>query len=125
MRAAFRLTPDGLLIRGEDRLAAPKGLKGEAQTSGGGYAVHFHLHPDVLAQMAEDERSVTLILPNRESWTVTANTPTIAIEESVFLADERGPRGSQQIVLQGGLEEEREMQIVWTIERLPRRRRRP
>ena len=113
----IRLTPDGLLIQGEDTLAAPKGLKGEAQTSGGGYAVHFHLHPDVIAQMAEDERSVTLILPNRESWTVTANTPTIALEESVFLADERGPRGSQQIVLQGGLEQEREMQIVWTIER--------
>ena len=113
----IRVTPDGLLIQGEDTLAAPKGLKGEAQTSGGGYAVHFHLHPDVIAQMAEDERSVTLILPNRESWTVTANTPTIALEESVFLADERGPRGSQQIVLQGGLEQEREMQIVWTIER--------
>ena len=61
----IRLTPDGLLIQGEDTLAAPKGLKGEAQTSGGGYAVHFHLHPDVLAQMAEDEGSVTLILPNR------------------------------------------------------------
>ena len=44
------------------------------------------------------------MLPNRESWTLTANTPTIALEESVFLADERGPRGSQQIVLQGGLE---------------------
>jgi uncharacterized heparinase superfamily protein len=100
-------------------LAAPKGLKGDAQTSGGGYNVHFHLHPDVVAQMSEDERSVTLVLPNREAWTLTANTPTIAIEESVFLADERGPRVSQQIVLQGGLEEEREMQIVWTIERAP------
>jgi uncharacterized heparinase superfamily protein len=113
----IQISPDGLLIQGQDTLAAPKGLKGEAQTSGGGYAVHFHLHPDVVAQMAEDQRSVTLILPNRESWTLTANTPTVALEESVFLADERGPRGSQQIVLQGGLEEEREMQIVWTIER--------
>jgi uncharacterized heparinase superfamily protein len=113
----MQLSPDGLLIQGEDTLAAPKGLKGEAQTSGGGYAVHFHLHPNVVARMAEDEKSVTLVLPNRESWTVTANTPTIALEESVFLADERGPRGSQQIVLRGGLEEEREMQIAWTIER--------
>jgi uncharacterized heparinase superfamily protein len=115
----IKFSPDGLLIEGEDVLAAPKGLKGDAQTSGGGYNVHFHLHPDVVAQMSEDERSVTLVLPNREAWTLTANTPTIAIEESVFLADERGPRVSQQIVLQGGLEEEREMQIVWTIERAP------
>ena len=113
----IQVSPDGLLVQGEDTLAAPNGLKGEAQTSGGGYAVRFHLHPDVVAQMAEDERSVTLMLPNRETWTITANTPTVTIEESVFLADERGPRGSQQIVLQGGLEQEREMQIVWTIER--------
>ena len=33
----------------------------------------------------------------------------------MFLADERGPRGSQQIVLQGGLEQEREMQIALMI----------
>ena len=59
--------------------------------------------------MAEDEKSVRLVLPNREAWTLTANTPTVALEESVFLADERGPRGSFQIVLQGGLEEEREI----------------
>jgi uncharacterized heparinase superfamily protein len=115
----IQMSPDGLLIQGEDTLSAPRGLKGEAQTSGGGYAVHFHLHPDVTAQMAEDQRGVTLLLPNRESWTLTANTPTIALEESVFLADERGPRGSQQIVLQGGMEEEREVQIMWTIERSP------
>jgi uncharacterized heparinase superfamily protein len=113
----IRLSPDGQLIQGEDVLTAPKGLKGEAQTSGGGYAVHFHLHPNVSAAMAEDGRGVTLVLPNREAWTITANTPTVALEESVFLADERGPRGSLQVVLQGGLEEEREMQIEWTIER--------
>jgi uncharacterized heparinase superfamily protein len=112
-----QLSANGLLVRGEDTLAAPKGLKGEAQTSGGGYAVHFHLHPSVSAQLAQDERSVTLVLPNREAWTIAANTPTIALEESVFLADERGPRRSAQVVLQGGLEEEREVQISWSIER--------
>jgi uncharacterized heparinase superfamily protein len=113
----LQLSADGLLVRGEDTLAAPKGLKGEAQTSGGGYAVHFHLHPNVSAKMSEDERSVTLVLPNREAWTITANTPTIALEESVFLADERGPRRSVQVILQGGLEEEREINITWSIER--------
>jgi uncharacterized heparinase superfamily protein len=113
----IEFSADGLLVRGEDTLAAPKGLKGEAQTSGGGYAVRFHLHPSVSAEMAEDEKSVRLVLPNREAWTLTANTPTVALEESVFLADERGPRASFQIVLQGGLEEEREIEIAWTIER--------
>jgi uncharacterized heparinase superfamily protein len=111
------LAPDGLLISGEDVLTAPKGLKAEAQASGGGYSVRFHLHPSISALLAPDERSVLLVLPNREAWTLSANTPTIAVEESVFLADERGPRGSLQIVLAGGLEAEREVRIVWTIER--------
>lgn len=111
----IKLSADGLRVQGEDRLAAPKGVKGEAQTSGGGCVVHFHLHPNVSAKMA-GERSITLVLPNRETWIVTANTPTVALEESVFLADERGPRPSLQVVLQGGLEQEREMQIVWSIE---------
>jgi uncharacterized heparinase superfamily protein len=111
------LSSNGLFVGGEDRLAAPKGLKGEAQASGGGYAIRFHLHPSVRAAMAPDERSALLVLPNGESWTITANTPTIAVEESVFLADERGPRRTLQVVLTGGLEEEREVRILWTIER--------
>jgi uncharacterized heparinase superfamily protein len=113
----LQLSADGLLVRGEDTLAAPNGLKGEAQTTGGSYAVHFHLHPNVSAKMSEDERSVTVVLPNREAWTITADTPMIALEESVFLADERGPRPSVQVILQGGLEEEREINITWSIER--------
>jgi uncharacterized heparinase superfamily protein len=113
----IQLSGDGLQVRGEDTLAAPKGLKGEAQTSGGGFTVHFHLHPSISARMAEGERSVALVLPNREAWVLTANTPTITLEESVFLADERGPRPSTQITLQGGLEEEREIHIVWSMER--------
>ena len=111
------LAPDGLLISGEDVLTAPKGLKAEAQASGGGYTVRFHLHPSISAELAPDERSILLVLPNREGWTLSANTPTITVEESVFLADELGPRGSLQIVLAGGLEEEREVRILWTIER--------
>src|SRR4029079_16106316 len=112
------LAPHGLFVRGEDRLSAPKGLKGEAQASGGGYTVRFHLHPTVKATLGEDERTVALILPNREAWVLTANTPTVAVEESVFLADERGPRRSLQVVLSGGMEEERDIRIEWTLERV-------
>jgi len=113
------LSPDGLLVAGEDRLEAPKGLKGDAEKSGGGYAVRFHLHPSVTAEMGEDKRSVRLVLANDEVWTLRANTPTIALEDSVFLADERGPHRSFQVVLAGGLEAEREARVVWTLERAP------
>lgn len=112
------LSPDGLHLGGEDRLTAPRGLKGEAQSSGGAYTVRFHLHPTVKAALNEDERSVTLLLPNREAWVLSANTPIVAVEESVFLADERGPRRSLQVVLTGGMEEERDIRIQWNLERI-------
>jgi uncharacterized heparinase superfamily protein len=111
------LSPDGLLVAGEERLSAPKGLKGEAQESGGGYAVRFHLHPSVTADMVEDERTVRMVLPNTEVWTLRSNAPTLALEDSVFLADDRGPQATFQVVLGGGLEQEREARVVWTIER--------
>jgi uncharacterized heparinase superfamily protein len=111
------ISADGSALAGEERLSAPKGLKGEALQGGGGFAVRFHLHPWVSAAAAEDERSVVLQLPNRESWVLTADTPTIAVEESVFLADERGPRRSLQVVLAGGLEEEKEAVVHWRLER--------
>ena len=72
MRAALLISAGWLILAGEERLARPKGLKGEAQPSGGGFAVRFHLHPWVSAAEAEDERSVALQLPNRESWILTA-----------------------------------------------------
>jgi uncharacterized heparinase superfamily protein len=111
------VSADGSVIAGEERLSAPKGVKGEALQSGGGYAVRFHLHPWVTAATAPDERSVVLQLPNGETWTLSADSPTIAVEESVFLADERGPRRTLQAVLSGGLEEERSLVVHWRLER--------
>lgn len=111
------ISPDGAFVTGEERLSAPKGLKGEALQGGGSFAVRFHLHPWVSAVVTEDERSVLLQLPNRESWILRGDTPTVAVEESVFLADERGPRRTLQVVLAGGLEEEREAVVHWRLER--------
>ena len=116
------ISPDGALITGEERLTAPKGLKGEALQGGGGFAVRFHLHPWVTATMAEDERRAVLRLPNHETWTLTGDTPTVAVEESVFLADERGPRRTLQVVLAGGMEEEREVAVHWRLERTGERK---
>jgi uncharacterized heparinase superfamily protein len=115
---AMVLSADGLTLVGEERLSAPKGVKGEALQSGGGYAVRFHLHPWVTAALSEDERSAVLVLPNRESWVLQADSTLIAVEESVFLADERGPRRSMQVVLSGGLEEETELSVAWRLERV-------
>ena len=109
--------PDGDIVSGEDRLAAPRALRGDASVSGGAYAVRFHLHPNVTAQPSPDGQSVLLFLRGG-AWRFTANAPEIALEESVFLADERGPRQSTQIVLSGIMGEDKELRLAWSIERV-------
>jgi uncharacterized heparinase superfamily protein len=102
----------GLLVAGEDRLVA---ASSRALPTGGDYAIRFHLHPDVSAQASADGRSVSLVLPNREAWTLSSNAPSVTVEDSVFLADARGPRQSSQVVLAGALG--LDVRVVWTLER--------
>ncbi|MGA7544719.1 MAG: heparinase II/III family protein [Methyloceanibacter sp.] len=101
----------GLLLAGEDRLVS---AGSRALPTGGDYAIRFHLHPDVTAQTSADGRSVALVLPNRETWTLSSNAPSVMVEDSVFLADARGPRQSSQVVLAGALA--LDVRVVWTLE---------
>jgi len=105
----------GLLVAGEDKLVA---AGSRALPMGGDYAIRFHLHPDVSAQAADDGRSVALVLPNREAWTLSANAPSVTIEDSVFLADARGPQQSLQVVLAGALGAD--VHVIWRLERTPK-----
>jgi uncharacterized heparinase superfamily protein len=115
----FLVAPNGLLISSEDKLSAPAGLKNpEDAMIGGEYAIRFHLHPSVRAEMAFDNASVVLRLKNGESWRVSSNAPETRIEESFFLADARGPQPTQQVVLGGMMGEATEVRIVWNIERM-------
>jgi uncharacterized heparinase superfamily protein len=111
------VSPSGLLIEGEDKLSAPRGLRGRALLNGGHFAVRFHLHPSVSARAEPDGMSVSLMLPNREVWTLSSNAPTTEIQDSVFLADARGPQESLQVVLSGLMADENELRIVWRLER--------
>jgi uncharacterized heparinase superfamily protein len=102
----------GLMVAGEDRLLA---AGSRALPTGGDYAIRFHLHPSVSARPTPDGGAVALVLPNREGWTLSSNAPSMTIEDSVFLADERGPQQSLQVVLSGALGAD--LHVVWTIER--------
>jgi uncharacterized heparinase superfamily protein len=108
----------GLMVSGEDSLAAAKGLLGSAYDGGGSYAIRFHLHPCVSARVSADGQSVELVLPNREAWRLSSNAPLIELDDSVFLADERGPQQSTQVVLSGSMDGEREVHISWVIEQI-------
>ena len=105
----------GLVVTGEDKLLA---AGSRALPSGGDYAIRFHLHPDVSARPGPTGRSVTLTLPNREMWTLQTDAPAIVVEDSVFLADERGPQQSAQVVLAGALGAD--VHVIWRLERAPK-----
>jgi uncharacterized heparinase superfamily protein len=109
--------PSGTLVSSEDKLSAPKGLKFYDGPIAGAFAIRFHLHPGVRATLAPDGRSADLTLANGEVWSISTNAPEIAIEDSVFLADARGPQPTTQVVLSGMMGEASEVRIVWNIER--------
>jgi len=115
----FLISPDGLLISSEDKLTAPVGLKSpDGGMIGGEFAIRFHLHPTVKAELAEHGASALLTLPNGERWRISSNAPETRIEESFFLADARRPQPSSQVVLGGMMGDAFEVRIVWNIERV-------
>ena len=112
------IAPNGLLISAEDKLSAPQGLKSpDENLIAGDYAVRFHLHPSVRAELGTDGQSVELRLKNGEAWRITSNAPETSLEQSFFLADARGPQPTSQVVLGGFIGEASEVRIVWNIER--------
>ena len=112
------IAPNGLLISAEDKLSAPQGLKSpDENLIDGDYAIRFHLHPSVRAELGSDGQSVELRLKNGEAWRITSNASETTLEQSFFLADARGPQSTSQVVLGGFIGEASEVRIVWNIER--------
>jgi uncharacterized heparinase superfamily protein len=113
------IAPNGGLISSEDKLSAPKGLQSpDGDLIAGEYAIRFHLHPTVRAELGADGASVMLKLRNGETWKISSNAPETKIEESFFLADARGPQPASQVVLGGMMGEANEVRVVWSIERM-------
>lgn len=90
------LSKDGLDIRGDDVLSAPSRPKSAHPVP---FAVRFHLHPDVRAQLSSDQHSVHLKLANGQLWLMRLSGGVIALEESVYLANGAVARRTEQIVV--------------------------
>jgi len=113
----LRLAANGERLQGQDRLVAAEGPKPSAAEGGGStFAIRFHLHPAVRAELAQDGRSALLLLPNREGWRLIAGNGALAIEDSVFLADPAGRNRTQQVVLSGDLRGRTEVTVDWALE---------
>ncbi len=114
----LRMAANGELLMGIDQLIAPQGLKGAARDNGGEFAIRFHLHPSTRAEISQDGQSVLISLPDHEGWRMSSKEGTLLIEESVFLADVKGPRRSSQIVIYGSMGAANEVKLNWSLEQL-------
>lgn len=95
------LSHDGYALIGEDWIETPQGRDVLQRGLGWPYAVHFHIHPDVVPSRAADGKSIELTLADSQVWTFSAHEQVVHLEESIFYADFAGPCQSVQIVIRG------------------------
>ncbi len=103
------LTHDGRRFAGEDALVAQsfaeqarfEQLLSEGRMAGVGFAVRFHLHPDVDAAVDLGGTAISLALKSGEIWVFRHDgTAALTLEPSVYLEKGRlRPRPTRQIVL--------------------------
>jgi uncharacterized heparinase superfamily protein len=111
------LSAGGRDMRGEDRFFAD--LEGGSNIEAVPFALRFHLHPSVKANISQDGASVVLMLPDRNGWRFSARGGRLRLEDSVYLLGRGGPRRTQQIVISGVVGHPD--RINWTFKRIDRR----
>ncbi len=80
------------------------------------FAIHFHLHPEVIARLVDDGQAVDLLLPEGGHWRFRATGAAVSVEQSLFIAHPAGPWLGEQVVLRtvcGGNTE-----VEWVVERV-------
>jgi uncharacterized heparinase superfamily protein len=108
------VSADGHRIEGLDHLEQA----GSHRTGKLPFAVHFHLHPDVVCRrILSAADSAEIELGDASVWRFSAEGARLGVEESIFFADSAGPRRSLQIVLRGSASGD--ASVRWLLERLP------
>ena len=97
-RRRFYLAADGNDLRGEDILTpAPGGGPRGPQP----FAIRFHLHPAVAAAPARQGRAAALRLADGTQWRLDASHGSLAVNASVYFADDFACRACRQAVIAG------------------------
>ncbi|EYD74341.1 Heparinase II/III-like protein [Rubellimicrobium mesophilum DSM 19309] len=119
----LHLSPDGRVLEGEDLLTTLTAPDGEAfdraidasNRLGIPFAVRFHLHPDVEAEVGP-RGDVAILLKSGEEWVFShEGEGTVLVEDSAYLEEGRlRPRPTLQIVLSGRAIR-RHTQLRWTL----------
>ena len=108
------LGDEGDRLEGVDSFTSPSGHP----VSRGGkdsFAIRFHLHPSVRAEIAENGRTILLELPDGERWEFETDAPSVEIEESILFSGSRGSRAADQIVLHGRVQQTQS--VSWKMHR--------
>jgi len=97
-RRILILRDDGTELRGEDMLlpAARKAKRGKV-----GFAIRFHLGPEIEVGLSEDNQGAGLALPDGSYWQFRAANCEITLEDSLWVDGQGRPVAAQQLVLQG------------------------
>lgn len=117
-RRRLFLAATGEELRGEDRLAADGSGR---HRDGRGFAVRFHLHPQVQATPAQNGMAALLRLPSGNGWRLRSSDHPVALEESVYLGRRGEIRKTQQVVIQATTSGEDSV-VKWAIGRETKRR---
>lgn len=120
----IEMTADGRALAGEDMLVTVSKKDGqffdqvrqESAPDGFPFAVRFHLHPDVEAQLDMGGVAVSLALKSGELWIFRHDgSGELRLEPSVFLEKNRlKPRATTQIVLASRAQEQA-TRIRWSL----------
>lgn len=97
-RRILILRDDGTELRGED-LLLPAGRKGKRGKVG--YAIRFHLGPQVEAGLSPDGQGAGLALPDGSYWQFRTSGGEVTLEESIWADSQGRPVPIQQLVIQG------------------------
>jgi uncharacterized heparinase superfamily protein len=96
-RRILILRDDGTELRGEDLLLP----KGKGKRGKVGFAIRFHLGPNIEVALSDDRQGAGLALPDGSYWQFRSGSGEITIEDSLW-ADEHGrPVPIRQLVIQG------------------------
>ena len=79
------------------------------------FAVRFHVHPAIRVLRTDSPQSVTLTLPDGDTWTFASLQDDVVLEESVYLGSPEGPRRAIQIAIYGGAREV--PRVLWSLTR--------
>ena len=111
-RRRFYLAADGAELRGEDILSPVAGTA-EPQP----FAVRFHLHPAVAAAEARQGRAAALRLADGAEWRLDASGGSLAVNASVYFADDFTHRACRQAVIAGVCPAEGTL-VRWSLRRV-------